>query len=321
MIKPATTYQRMGKRALPYVWLVGAAGVVFVLVFFLLSTITKGNPYRKSVVLYGHPTHIVSWGENLRNVVMLDIPSDVVIDASHGYGQYAVESIYTLDQQDHKGGNVFVDSLTNALGVPLSGYAAVGSVADAKSSISLLRSLFSWSSIPAVIFHRIPTSIDSRTWISMVIAAQSVQGDSVKVLGANSSYIPLERPDGSRVSVVDPSRFDYIVGNAFLDGALRSEGVSIAVYNTTDSPFIGQKAARVMSRLGLQLVFVGNSAPKVSTCEIQGSNHILDTKTAQFIRDYFHCANARKNQSDTTAAADLVVLLGTRYASQFEAGK
>jgi len=121
--------------------------------------------------------------------------------------------------------------------------------------------------------------------------------------------------------LLDPSRLDYIINNAFLDTGLRGEQLSIAVYNTTSVPSVGERAARVMSHLGLQLVFVGNSTPERPTCVVTGSSRALSTKTAMFIRDYFQCTEGPPLSTDAGAAADLVLYLGTQYAQQFVSGK
>lgn len=322
MRKPSATYERMGKRAFARFMWIGIAVLVVVGVVITIRAIMSPPVYRTSYIVSANPSHIISWSSDRKNVIMLDVPSDVVIDTTHGYGSYSVGSVYSLDHMDHRKGEVFVSSLTQAFGIPLFGFVAQNDAqANEESSIGLLRSIFSWPSIWSHMTGQAEGSIPFGTWISLVMSAQTIPADGVKVLRVKDAYVPTERPDGSQVPEVDPSRLDYLIGNAFLDSSLRSEGMSVAVYNTTNVGSIGQRAARLLSRLGLQLVFVGNRSPQLSGCQIQGTARSLSSRTARFIRDYFHCVNAPSKSQETNAIADLVVSLGTEYADQFTAKK
>ena len=292
-------------------------GVLFCSGIFLFWQITRPGEYRQTIVIVGNPVHIFSFTAAKNQVSVLDIPEDVTVPAIQGYGRYSVGSLFTLDHINHRSGVLFTDRLSDALGVPISGYAQIGRSADGAGSVELVRHIFSWSSIPGMLTGRIKSSVPFGTWVSLVIAAQTLSGDAVTVVHASGAFVPATQADGSVVRALDPSRFDYFAGTAFLDNGIRSEGVSVAVYNTTQVASVGQHAARVMSKVGMPLVFVGNETPERARCIVSGTKEALDSKTAAFIRDYFRCAVTVSPTTENNAAANLVVLLGKMYASRF----
>ncbi len=319
MTKEASSYKRQGKRAIAHVgWIAAVIGVIFV-GFFSMQGIVRTAPYRQSVVIVGDPVRVVSWNALKSQITILDIPQDVTIDATSGYGKYAVGSLFKLDDLDHKNGTLFVSSVSDAVGLPISWYIVPS---DPKvltePGVSMIRRLFSWSSILAILTHQIKSSVPLGVWLSFVAASQSISADGVVSVDARNAFIDHGLPDGSSVRALDQSRLDYLTNNAFLDSGLRSEGLSVAVYNTTDIPSVGQHAARLMTRLGIQLLFVGNSHPAREDCAVVGSQKALVTKTTQFIKDYFHCKNGESQGAlDNPTGADIVVLLGKQYATQF----
>lgn len=317
MKKTPAMYKRTKMRMMPYIaWSIFGIFLV-VLVFFVVRSVVSPFPYRINIVVVGNPIHIVSWNAKKDKITLLDLPADVSINAIHGYGVYSAASLFQLDHIDNMKGKAFIGSVSDALGIPVAWYAAPGTIADGAGDIAMIRSIFSWSSIWSIATRQTDTTIPVGTWVSFVIAAQSLSADSVDMVSTEHSYISSRLPDGSRIRELDESRFDYTVGTAFLDSGIRAEGLTISVYNTTPVASIGQHAARVMSKVGMQLVFVGNASPERTSCVVRGSSRALASKTARFLRDYFACISDDSDSQKDAAASDLRVLLGTRYASQF----
>lgn len=316
MRRPAATMHRKGKRMVPHIILLLTGVIVLTVGILALRSWTRPSPYRQVLVILGNPVHIVSWSADRKRVAVLDIPPDVTVESTRGFGRYGVGPLFTLDGINDLKGALFIGSLSYTLGLPVSWYVAPPArIADGAGGVELLRRVFSWTSI----FHSATARGDMpfSRWVAFVFAAQSLSGDAVQVTDVSGAYVPITMPDGSLVREVDISRLDYLLGTSFLDTGIRGEGTTVAVYNTTDVPSVGQHAARVMGKMGMPLVFVGNAQPARDTCLLTGSKDALSTRTAAFIRDYFTCAESTSGQPDNAAAADLVVLLGKKYAAQF----
>lgn len=314
-------YQRKGKRVLPHI--IATALVIFLigLVFFLLQHALRPTPYRETVVVVGNPTRVVSWNAAKTQVTLVEVPQEVVIDATGGYGSYGLGSLFTLDHLEHKQGVLYTSSVSDAVGVPVSWYIDPGRGIASGKRVDVIRSVFSAANVWRALTHSIDTSMPPSVWISFMFAASSLSSDNVTVVDAHNAFVDMTLPDASTVKKLDTNRMDYLIDNAFMDSGLRAEGLTVGVYNTTSVPAVGEHAARVMSHLGLQLVSVGNSANQQADCTVRGSLVALSTKTAAFIRDYFHCQNGPVPSGDQVTVADLSIYLGTHYAAQFVAAK
>lgn len=157
------------------------------------------------------------------------------------------------------------------------------------------------------------------TWAALVWAIQSLPSDAFTYVGSRDTVSEITSPDGSRQKLLDENKIDYVLNQSFFDSGLRSEGLTVALYNTTTIPTVGLRTSRLLTRLGMQLVFVGNSDGNRKACRIIGSKTAMQSKTAAFIRDYFLCEPGDLRSSDVGSGtgADLVVELGTDVASKY----
>ncbi len=272
-------------------------------------------PYRQTIVIAGNPFRIVSFSGGLDHATILTVPPDTTVPAVMGYGQYRLEAIEELDRIDQRGGTLIMQSTANAFGVPVLWYAASETTED--EPLEALRSVFSWGSVPARIMGRIRTTVPLVRWISMVSAVQSMSADAVETSDASRALTETELPDGSRIRKLDENRFDYATNQAFIDTEIRTEGMSVAVYNTTGVPGVGERAARIMSRIGLQPVYVGNSPEKAKRCRVRATAANLKSNSAIFLREYFRCDGVTRDTGEADTVADLIIELGTDYSGLY----
>jgi len=288
-----------------------AAGTLF------LWSLKRPAPYRQSIVVSSDPAYILSWNASRSKVTVIQIPDDVVIPAAGGYGTMRVHALLDLDRMEQQNGTVYTESISESTGIPVFWYAVSDVIPDDSGAVSLVRRMFSFSSAWLRMTGRVDTSIPLGTWISYVFAARNLTADAVSTVGVSGAFVPEVLPDGTQIRILDTSRFDYLTGTALWDTDVRSENVAVAVYNTTSVPAIGQQAARMMEKVGVSPVLVGNSSPERSDCLVRGKPASLSTNTAQFIADYFGCSRQVAAEEDTAAVSDLQVYLGRVYASRF----
>lgn len=312
MNRSPASYHRKRTRLLPAM----VASVIVILlicfVWFGFRLASAPAPYRQSTILVGEKVHIVSWDAARSHVVLVDIPSSVVIEGTRGYGKYPLASLLKLDTIDRHGGKVFIESLSDALGLPLVGLTQISQRGSSEESVELLRQVFSWKSLFQVGSNR---AVPWSTWASWVLAARSLKADQVETIHTTQVLADQQQPDGSIVSLFDAQRFDYLYGNLFTDTRIRTEGVTVSVYNTTGVPTLGQRAARILSQLGVSVVTVGNDESALSNCVLSGTGASLRSQTALFIRSYFQCQIKQNDEAQGTS--DLSLQLGTDYAVKF----
>lgn len=301
-----------------YHWFPGFMGAMCVLgliVLLNMSYTRAQTPWRQTIAFVSDVSmYIVSWDAPKTRAVVLEVPTSTVIEATHGYGAYAIGSLHALDAIDGKRGHVFVDSVSDAFGIPVSGVVSIPGSGYPAGSIEFLRRVFSWKSVLSAHQHG---SIGVSHWIPFVWATMRLKTDDVEVKSIKGTLVSQTRPDGSVIDVLDPQRFDYLFDRVFVDSGIRQEEVSVAVYNTTEIPTVGTRAARMLTTYGASVVTVGNDTnTPLQECQVRGTKAHVASRTARFIQQYFHCQTAVV-ESETQGGAELVLLLGTSYADQF----
>lgn len=310
---------RRAHRAIPTVVGIGLAVTLVILGFIFFRLLVAPFPYRQSLVIAGNPTHILSINAAKNGITLIDVPEDTVISATHGYGDYPIRSLITLDDIDNHHGKLITSSISDAFGIPITWYVQPGELGNGDGNVGLIRSIFSFTNLIRVLQGSIDTSMPFTTWVNLVWALRFIPADGVETIDVRQAIIHVETPDGSSVATLDESKLDYMLQNALFDNGMRAEGITAAIYNTTQVPTVGLRASRQVSRMGVQLVFVGNAEPLVPECQINGSRDALRSKTADYLSDYFDCKKVEgEGDIGRGTGADLVVLLGEKYAAQYK---
>lgn len=310
--------QRRHRRFIFHILPLSIVAVCSIALFFSFRTLFSPISFRQTVVIVSDPVFVVSFDAKNRKVATMEIPLDTVIPAAMGYGRYSMRSLISLDDIDHHSGALITSSVSNALGVPISGYLSLKNAPKGQMNLEVLRTIFSFGSIVETLANQSHRSVPWSLWVRLVGAIGSMSVDAWHPINITGAIVDEVSPDGSRVPSLDESRVDYIIDTALYDGGIRSEGTSVAVYNTTDVASVGLRASRQLSRVGMQLIYVGNSDTAVERCAVLGSDEVLKTKTARFIREYYDCDLRPESDAGKDTGADMVVLLGTDFAEKYK---
>ncbi len=308
---------RRSLRVLPQVAIAGAVLLLAVFTFLFFKTTFRLPLYRESLLLTGDPTRIISVHAD-GAVTIATIPQDTLIRAVEGYGNYSIRALSELDRIDNKGGLLIKNSVADALGIPIVHY--LGSAPDGVAdSTTLIRNVFSWGGLMERVKGS-PSSMPFSEWIRYVWILRFIPADKVETISLDGALTQETTPDGRVVRVLDENKLDYLLATMLFDTGLRAEGLTVAVYNTTDVPLVGLRAARMLSRMGLQLVFVGNAQHSSEDCQVVVSKAEQGTKTVRFIREYFHCTvvDPQGISIGRETGADVIVLLGKEFSSKYQ---
>ena len=269
---------------------------------------------RLGIVLKGNPTILVSWESDRSRFALFLLPETMQIEASGGYGWYGLDALWKLDVMDRHGGIVYKNSLESALATPVLWYAtgvADDKLTDSDHAIEVVRRRLS---LPNIV-HMIVTGQTNIRPLEVFYVWKQVQqiGSDAMTMhdfqyGRVSSDVTM--PDETVASRFDSAKYDALVGNTLEDTTFRQEGMRIALYNTTGTPGIGQKIARLIEHMGGFVVFVGNEDPEIEgNCEVTGEKRMLSSRTAEFFRSFYGCS-IREEQGDK-GRADIIVRLGS----------
>ena len=263
---------------------------------------TRDNLSRLTVLSIGDP--MVVWSQDLQSnkFIKITIPASAQVDAVGGYGRYSLEALWKLGAIDSprwssgeagkKNGTLVSDSLEEALGISIPWYVDVSPGRWLPRTNMPLPLLLSW------IWRMRSVKSDRMTEVAITPqAALAVQ----------------DLPDGTRAQVMDPTRVDALLGTLFEDEAIRRERLSVTVYNTTDMPTLGARVGRMLNRVGVFVVRVGNDSPAIEHCTVSGEAAAVKSITARTIASIFRCITVVK----PSEAGDLDVRVGTRYQARF----
>lgn len=296
---------------------VSVAVCLFIFISILYTFFKPHDQFsRETIVLVGNPTVLWSWNKRDNSFVLITLPSDTVIDAVHGYGAYSLEALWKLGEIDKKERNLLRQSLQEYIGIPISWYLGMKdqkTPVTAQDAKHIVRSYLSWQRLWSYVSGALHTNVSVTVYFSIIKSFLLSTPDKISVYDLTGLNGIQEETlvDGSSIKKLNLGRFDEILGHAFDDEKLRNEQVSVAIYNTTDLPSVGQRIARLLGHMGIFVITVGNDNPEITDCTISASKEILHTQTAGFIRSLYHCKDL---VDDGTVRADLLLRMGSQYA-------
>ncbi|MCX6793932.1 MAG: LytR C-terminal domain-containing protein [Candidatus Gottesmanbacteria bacterium] len=278
------------------------------------------NPYgRKTYILVSDPIVIASWSEADRVLTLISFPSDIAAEGTHGYGTYSLAAFWRLGEIDKKDGTVLVESVSEALGIPVTGYIGpkTGEFSFGDEALVSAKSIFSLKHVFGVIGGRYRTNIPLKQFIDLAWLLNFSRPDRVNTYDFTNNTARVAQdsvlPDGSIVRILDPQRVDNQLKTVFEDESVRRESVTVAVYNTTTMPSLGNRIGRLLANIGVSVVTIGNDTPETDACIVAGSEQTLKSKSAQVIVAVLGCNRVVGD----TSRADLIIRIGKTYAKRF----
>ncbi len=312
-------YERLGRRYTALFFWIGLLGLAAVFVLFFLLRVSPSG--RMSVVIASDPVVVWSWDSSSQNSVIVTIPADTALDALHGYGRYALSSLWKLGEIDRHEQALLGQTTSDALAVPIPWYIGFSrtDLTQISDPYDVLARTFGVSSLWLYLRGAFRTNLPLGMYIRFMRALAWVsEGKTKQVnLSLSNALVQTQEPDGSAIKGIDVERLDVLLGDDFEDARVRAEALHVAVFNATSTPTLGGRFARLLSHMGISVVAVGNSDQKVSGfCELFGSTSALASVTARSLRTQFGCIGTSR-AIEGGERADLTVLVGDGYASLF----
>lgn len=273
-------------------------------------------PPRVTMVLATDPVALWSWDTTKNVVTMVVLPAEAVTDAAWGYGTYSLEALWKLGHIERHRGTLLAKSLTHAIALPVDYYwgAKTESLMATDDPLAQAKALFTVQQ--ASHFIAGSTNVPLRLLVAQLWAIRTAKADQFIVhdLTRAIKTVKEELPDGSRRVVIDVTQVDELLAHIFEDDAVRSERMSVAIYNTTATPALGGKAARIVNAMGAFVIAVGNDEPEVDVCTIQVAKDKMDAVTVIRLKTIFSCLVEEQMGNER---ADIALRIGTRYESEF----
>lgn len=243
------------------------------------------------------------------NAEVVEIPEEVKLQVTHGYGEYMSGSLYGLAEQENNM-DIFIKTLEYELGIPFDGWIV--------------------KQQPLVDFHldednyryALKLFIQS-LWLGDV-QSNIAWGDRVKLWwqGRNMRYDQFQsilfsagnwareeqEIDGQEVIWFDKNSIDLKLPDLMADSQVRNSGLEVIVINTTNIKGLGSQISRVLTGLGSKVVHVSDSEEQLGQCVIRYSAGVSDSYSGDRIRNIFNCQTDNELLED--GRADVEIKLG-----------
>lgn len=218
---------------------------------------------------------IVSFDPSDKKVTILKLPDNLYVNVPNGLGDWKVSSVYELGQtsSEKNGGNLLKQSISNFLGIPVEGYVIFKNDLAEKGVSDLLENIRDGFWNGYAMTADINTDFTPIELLGLNSGLRGLRFDKVVSYNLEDFNVLDEKilPDGTVVYTSDPVRVDSIASK-FFDTEISEEKVPVAVFNSTDFPGLAQKAARIISNLGGNVIMSTN-----------GSNN--EDKTIVYVKD------------------------------------
>lgn len=283
-----------------------------------IFVIYPSYPSRIGVAVVGEPTIVFSFDPVRKSVTAMSIPSDTYVDVTRGYGAYPISSVWKLDSIDKRHGTVYTETLEEALGIPV-GYFIDSS--DKKGGFGeALTQIQSSLSIPSCIralIQKKRTNIPPGLLFKLSSVFRSISPTDMTLfdLENQSVFEDTILPDGTSVKKIDTGKLALLLGTHTEDAQIRKENLRIAVYNTTNSPGLAQKVARVMEQTGFHVVTIANDDQfRPTTCIVRGKREVHETNTVKTLLWLYGCLFEEENME---SQSDVTLIIGTDFGKRF----
>lgn len=280
------------------------------------STIPRG---RLGIVLKGNPTIFLSWESDRSRFAILLFPETIQIESNNGW--YELQALWKLDVMDRHGGMMYKKSLETALASPVLWYATgIDTAAQVTNTDHATEVIQQRLSLPNIFRMILTGKTNIKPFEAWYVwnQIQHMGSDAMTMYDFSRGQVTSEvtLPDETTVERFDSAKYDAIIGNTLEDTPFRQEGMRIALYNTTGTPGVAQKIARLIEHMGGFVVFVGNDENVYDgICEVVGEKFMLTSRTAQFFRTFYGCT-LHETEGDK-GRADIIVRIGKDMEKQY----
>lgn len=274
-----------------------------------------------NIVVRGSSAGIFSYNPNDKKISIINVPDQTYINVPGGYGDWEVRSIYKFGETLEKqiGDELLKKSMSELLGIPMDGYIGiVGSeTMTPKQVIEKIRQgpIGFLSSV-----KNIKTDLSLIELIKLSYGMSKVRFDKVNPVELDKlNVLEFQKlPDGTGVLVPDYVRLDNVL-QSFYEPDIVSERVNVAVFNATLIPGLAQKASRMITNMGGDVIVSTNAEIDRETTLVlpaENSSEIEKTATYKKLVKIFGSSGIISEMNDSqikNSRAKINVILGRDF--------
>ncbi len=250
---------------------------------------------------------LLSYSPQNQQITILEIPQNSYLDVARGFGKWELRSVFDLG-----GDKLLVDTLASLLGIPIDGYLRLTDKYSQVETSSLLEQLRKDPFILVNILPYLKTDLTPFELVRLKMGLAGVRFDKIKQLDLQDANVfeKDQLADGTQILSPDLVKLDSIV-SLLAEPSLQFEHKTIAIFNSTSHPGLAQKAARVVTNLGGDVIITSNGQNKFSTTSVYGEK----SKTLERLKQIFGQGGTidPKLEDQVSSRAQINILLGEDY--------
>jgi len=264
---------------------------------------------------------IFSLDPSEKKAIVLSFPQKTFLETIHGYGDYPLESIYKLGEQEgYNGGNFLATSLQENLRIPLDGYALISNLKE--TNLNFKSRDFILESFRDLFLRSNKTNLTKGDVFFLWLKLKKIRQDKITLVDLEKLDITekIILLDGTESFKFDPQKFKKIAIDIFKDNQIRQENLEIAVLNSTSYSGLATRVADLIENIGGRVVEVGEiknskfqsaSWRTNSKCKIKSKKEFKKSYTLKKLEKVFGCQWEEEDTGDYRG--DLVLILGEDY--------
>lgn len=252
---------------------------------------------------------LLSYNPKQAKLTLVNIPDETFLEVPYGFGLWQLRAVYELGQSQKKigGDKLLQDTVSNLLAVPIDGFLDLSSLQPQKSAASILNTLRKNPFSGLELLQALKTDLTVWELIRLKVSLGGVRFDKVSELRLDEVLDKTNLPDGTPVLTADPVKLDGSLSK-LADPTIVSENKTIAVFNATDQPLLAQKAARLITNLGGNVIITTNAGKILEKTQIEG----VKSATLKRLRQIF-ATDDKISTAEESSRAQINLLVGEDY--------
>lgn len=260
-----------------------------------------------NILIKAKQISFLSFSPQNQKITIIDIPDNTYIETARGFGYWIASSIYDLG-----GSQLLKETMENLFGLPIDGFLLFSGQYSQSQAVSIVSEI---RTNPFSIISMLPsikTDLTPFELIRLKLGFNSVRFDKVKQINLEKADVLLksELLDGTEVLILDTVRLDSILTD-MIDPSIQTEHKTIAIFNSTDHPLLAQKAARLITNIGGEVIITSNSQNKFQTTHVTGEK----SKTLDRLKQIFGAGDTidASDEDLVSSRAQINIFLGEDY--------
>ncbi len=279
---------------------------------------TWNNKSNINLIISGKTLAVLTYKPDRQEIFLIKIPSNSYLTLPQNLGNWPLSSVFDLGQSltPPQGAYLLKVAISNLIGVPIDGF--LGS--NSKTPEELLANLRQNPIQMIFLLPSLKTDLSIPELVSLELGLSQVRFDKVQILDLQDLMQPEELPDGTKVLTGDPIKIDSL-SDKLAEASFRKDSLAVAIYNGTSIVGLAQKAARVVTNLGGNVIITNNLEMRQAKSGVY-ANRVDEKKlklTATYARlvQIFGLRVTISPEELLSSRAQINVVLGEDFAQRF----